>query len=455
MLDNDDVVPAEVSDQNKKSNNLFLWQHNAIKFFFDNGNCALYTAATGTGKSRLGVELIKEVWRRIDDKARFLIVVPKNVILESGWAKELFDNGVNLNKVGIYYGKIKEYGQVTVTNMQNLPNIILDMFDGILIDECVTGDTKVTVVRNEKNGKKRTDTIDIKSLYKIKSKRRILSYNLEKQCFEEKDIESSFKSKEKREIYNIILEDGKKLSLTGNHRIYTDKGYKEVKNITGEEKILCFKSRNGRFKKTNKKLINNEDIRQVILSGFIGDGNCSVHPNGTSARMRYSSIKEDYLLLKKNILESGGESVIFENVKNAGFKKNGIICRINTKSYIDILFEYQQFKLKGIDYILDNLTDLGIALWLFDDGSNCHGSGFMLHCNRFCKHDIERICDFFNNKKLFCKSRYYIKKDGRGFYSIYFNKKGLQNIIKIMVKHCVPSMAYKIQSKDTTWKKYM
>jgi len=90
-----------------------------------------------SGKTRFAIELIKQIWETEPFK-RVLIVVPKNIILESTWQKELYENGISLKDIGLYYGDCKEYGKVTVTNMQNLHNIAMDIFTGgiIIFDEC-------------------------------------------------------------------------------------------------------------------------------------------------------------------------------------------------------------------------------------------------------------------------------------------------------------------------------
>jgi superfamily II DNA or RNA helicase len=135
----------QVSDFSLKENikylNLFNWQQEAINFFF-NSNCkALYEVVTGAGKTLLAIELIKNILLK-DPTIRVLIVVPKNVILETGWYKELYDHGINLDKIGVFYGAIKEYSQVTITNMQSLDKVAFDMFDCVVLDECHNYGTK-------------------------------------------------------------------------------------------------------------------------------------------------------------------------------------------------------------------------------------------------------------------------------------------------------------------------
>lgn len=110
------------------------WQIRAKEFFFNHNCIALFEVSTGSGKTFAAIDLIKEIWKTNPD-AKFLIVVPKNVILERGWYPELKDAGVPIQDIGIFYGAIKEYAKVTITNMQSINKMALEIFDGIIYDE--------------------------------------------------------------------------------------------------------------------------------------------------------------------------------------------------------------------------------------------------------------------------------------------------------------------------------
>jgi len=131
--DGSDTLSQFVVEQNTSSIQLYDWQRQAIEFFFKN-NKAIFEVTTGAGKTFCSIEILKEVLIK-DPEVKILIVVPKNVILEDTWFKELYDNGINLRDIGVFYGKIKEYGKITITNMQNISNIPLELFDMAIFDE--------------------------------------------------------------------------------------------------------------------------------------------------------------------------------------------------------------------------------------------------------------------------------------------------------------------------------
>lgn len=87
-----------------------------------------------SGKTYCAIQILKKILE-IDPKVQTLIVVPKNIILEDTWYKELYNAGISLIDIGVYYGNIKEIGKVTITNMQNLQNINFDLFDCVIWDE--------------------------------------------------------------------------------------------------------------------------------------------------------------------------------------------------------------------------------------------------------------------------------------------------------------------------------
>jgi len=141
ISDGSTVLSTFGSKSNENFLTLYDWQKRAIDFFFKNNHLAIYEVCTGAGKTLMAIELIKLVWEK-SPKTDILIVVPKNIIMESGWYKELFEAGIKLQDIGVYYGKIKEYGKITITNMQNIDRISLELFDMVIWDEVHNYGTK-------------------------------------------------------------------------------------------------------------------------------------------------------------------------------------------------------------------------------------------------------------------------------------------------------------------------
>lgn len=111
--------------------NLHPWQQSAIDYFMKHGHCIIQ-AATGTGKTFLALHIIQRVFRD-DSEIRVLVVVPKNVIIDS-WYTEL-SSVFSLPDIGVYYGDIKEKSRITITNMQNIEFVGFNDFDFVIFDE--------------------------------------------------------------------------------------------------------------------------------------------------------------------------------------------------------------------------------------------------------------------------------------------------------------------------------
>lgn len=132
----DDFAQDDFSEYEIVSDTIKLrdWQRRAKDFFYKNNGCCIFEVATGSGKTFSAIDILQEILDK-EPNLKILIVVPKNVILETGWYKELVDAGIPIQKIGVYYGDIKEYAQITLTNMQSIDKIPLELFDMIVGDE--------------------------------------------------------------------------------------------------------------------------------------------------------------------------------------------------------------------------------------------------------------------------------------------------------------------------------
>ena len=139
--DGSDVLSQFALEVNKKRIDLYDWQRRGIEYFFKHNNKTIFEVPTGVGKTILAIELLKII-HNTQPEYKCLIVVPKNVILETGWFKELYDAGYNLQDIGIYYGLGKEYCKITITNMQSIKNVAVEVFDIIIWDEIHNYGTK-------------------------------------------------------------------------------------------------------------------------------------------------------------------------------------------------------------------------------------------------------------------------------------------------------------------------
>lgn len=107
---------------------------------------------------------------------------------------------------------------------------------------CVTGDTLITIY----------DEIDLRSyMFPIKhlqsgwfSNGLLLNFNNETNKIEKDEYRNVFRTRKNAEIYELELEDGKKLKATGDHKIMTERGCIELQQLTLSDIVLTCNIKN-------------------------------------------------------------------------------------------------------------------------------------------------------------------------------------------------------------------
>jgi hypothetical protein len=106
-----------------------------------------------------------------------------------------------------------------------------DIFEKM--DGCCHEDTVIIT----KNGKK-----TIKEICESKNIDKILSFNINKECFEFKKIIGTSILENNNNWYEVEIENGETIKLTGNHKIWIPSlsCYRRVDELNGDEDILFF-----------------------------------------------------------------------------------------------------------------------------------------------------------------------------------------------------------------------
>jgi len=171
---------------------------------------------------------------------RSIVIVPNKKLVEQT-EKDFLMLGLDC---GVFYGKRKEYTKThTICTWQSLNSLnkktksaeaIIPIGEftkdvtAIIVDECLDGETLVTTP----NGKK-----EIKSL---KPGDKIYSFNESTNSPEEDEIVKLHKNLLKSrtaDMYEIELDDGNVLHITGNHKVLTQRGWVEVEKLTLDDEI--------------------------------------------------------------------------------------------------------------------------------------------------------------------------------------------------------------------------
>jgi hypothetical protein len=192
----------------------------------------------------------------------------------------------------------------------------------------------------------------------------------------------------------------------------------------------------------------NNNEKQIILSGLLGDGYISIPLKSNKSRYTTTSYYEEYIDFKINLLKNIRSNKRF--VKSQGIAKTPIY--ILDTNYTE---EIALFKSFTLDKILHNLDELGIAMWFYDDGSLHKDKLFYNLCTHaFTKEEQEEyFIPFFNKFNIFPKLTIERKKDGREFYYLRISKfEGAYEIATILTKFPIECYKYKIWSSETIQK---
>jgi hypothetical protein len=337
-----------------------------------------------------------------------------------------------------------------------------------ILDECIIGTQKIAT----KHGNKHASEVKIGD--------QILSWNGE--LLEYKPVLSIQKTERNQEILEIATSNNK-IRVGEHHRIYTDSGYVEAKNLfvgdfiyqhqninrsswTDEEttfvkeqiqnsiKVKDIAKKINRteqaiFRKLDSLNFSTKDVfdfiplseieYQTILGSLLGDGSASKEIFRASYTTNHSLKQKEYVdwlydNLKRlvrtspKISKNGGWGTYNYTFRTLGHPK---ILELVEKLYINgkktVTREY-----------LDLLSPLGLAVWYMDDGSE-RG---MWSTHSFSKQENEIICTYLKEKWNIDSYVYWVEK--KDLYCILIHNRSLQILRNIIKPYIIPSMLYKI-----------
>lgn len=126
-----------------------------------------------------------------------------------------------------------DYDHIVTTwqTLQNYP-LLINQFQMVVVDECLSGETNITLVDGTK-----------KILKDIKIGENVLSYNVASQIFEEDVVENVYENLLKsnaEKMYKLEFDTGVEIEVTGNHLFLTTDGYVRADKLTDDHEIINF-----------------------------------------------------------------------------------------------------------------------------------------------------------------------------------------------------------------------
>ena len=208
---------------------LYDYQENAVQSLVRASGGILQSKA-GSGKTRMGIALICALGKKT------LWLTHTNELLNQSYnaAAEFIDKKL-LGKITA--GKIQIADGITFATVQTLCKADLQAlryeWDMIVVDECFSCDTLISTI----DGYKKIKDIDYGDM--------VLSYNHETCKAEYKPVIYKF-CKGAENILTVTTEFGR-MVLTGNHPVYTQRGYIKAEELTNGDYVLQDMSETCRF----------------------------------------------------------------------------------------------------------------------------------------------------------------------------------------------------------------
>jgi hypothetical protein len=194
-----------------------------------------------------------------------------------------------------------------------------------------------------------------------------------------------------------------------------------------------------------------ESQLQVFISGLLGDG--CVHTTSSNSTLYITNCKyEEYIDYKSKLLGDMFKAKI-RQAEN-GYAKTPIYIMRSCSSQV-----LKDIKEWSIPELLEHITELGIALWFYDDGSLHKKNLFYnLNTHSFSKEVQEQyFIPFFNKLGIYPKLQVERKKDGRVFWYLRIGKfSGAAEVARILEKYPIECYSYKRWSSETIqkWSKF-
>ena len=253
---------------------LYPYQENAVKGLIDAKGGILQSKA-GSGKTRMGIALICALG------VKTLWLTHTNELLNQSYnaAAEFIDKKL-LGKITA--GKIQIADGITFATVQTLSKADLNAlryeWDVVIVDECFSCDTLISTI----DGYKKIKDIDYGDM--------VLSYNHDTCKAEYKPVVYKF-CKGAENVLTVTTEFGK-MVLTGNHPVYTQRGYIKAEELTNGDYVLQDMSETCRFirnAKNNKKSLQIKGICVLFKRMFKNWCNMSKYLDGRKTKKSFGT----------------------------------------------------------------------------------------------------------------------------------------------------------------------
>lgn len=223
------VKPDIFHDCFDKYGNPFVlrdYQCTVANILLEHGN-GIVVAATSAGKGSIICALCKGINSTKGFKT--IVIVPNTTLVNQSVAE---CKQYNLD-VGEFSGAVKDIEHpIVISTWQTLKNQpeILQHFTAVIVDECFSGDMKVTMFDGTNKNIRDVRVGDIVKSY---------DFQLQKQCNKRvTHCHTNLKRSDNDKMLRLYFDNNKFIDVTENHIFYTKNGPKKAKDLTEDDDIL-------------------------------------------------------------------------------------------------------------------------------------------------------------------------------------------------------------------------
>ena len=197
-----------------------------------NKSKGIIVVATAGGKSLI-ISYIIDIINKCDKNNKSLIIVPTLQLVDQ-FKGDLVEYGIPHTNIGMVNSSRKEFDmKIVVSTWQSLKNQLekLPLFNTVIADECIDGDTLILTNKGH---------VPIKNICVNDI---VISYNRKTNTFETDIVENVFVNNpisNNEDMYELIIENGNILKITGNHEVLTNNGKVKVKDLNINDDILSY-----------------------------------------------------------------------------------------------------------------------------------------------------------------------------------------------------------------------
>lgn len=221
--------------------------------------------------------------------------------------------------------------------------------------------------------------------------------------------------------------------FTEDHAIYTSRGWVNVKNLRGDDKLI-----------THYKSKINSSLKEFLMGCFMGD--CSLKYRNNKEKNSTNIVFQDnenleYLEWKLDKLSK------FYNFRKSNTARPG---KYKYQSDYEVELAIYQKDIKYRDPLRcfhhSGMNPLTMALWFMDDGHISKGRGQMSISISFDRTDIDKLIEYLNDYEFYCYKGSGSKS--RKPRSIKFTAQGARNLSKYIREYIPDMMQYKLLPED-------